>query len=258
MQQLNGKVAIVTGAGANGIGRRCGAAFSKAGAAVVFSDLNGEGAEASAETVRSIGGRAIAFRHDVSDEEAWTRVIDATLAKFGRIDVLLNNAGEARVGSIESLIVEDLHFLQAVNVDGAFLGTKSVWPHMKAGGGGSIINTASLAGEDPNPRGTLYCASKASLIGLTRAAALEGASHGIRVNALLPGMIWTDGVVEVMGDQAAERKAKMAKRVWSGDWGKAQDVAHVCLYLASDASRYVTGIDFKIDGGGVAHVPGGG
>ncbi len=258
MHRLNGKVAIVTGAGADGIGRRCGSALAAAGAAVIFSDLNGEGAEVSAEVIRSAGGEAISFRHDVSNEEAWGHVIDGTLAEFGRIDMLLNNAGEARVGPIESLTLNDLHFLQAVNVDGAFLSIKAVWPHMRAAGGGCIINTASLAGEDPNPRGALYCASKAALIGLTKSAALEGAPFGIRVNALLPGMIWTDGVVEVMGDQAAERKAKMAKRVWAGDWGGAQDVANVCLYLASDASKYVTGIDFKIDGGGVAHVPSGG
>lgn len=255
MPQLEEKVAIITGAGADGIGRQCGVALANAGAKVVFSDLNEEGAGVSADVINNLGGAAIAFGHDVSDESAWLNVVEGALTKYGRIDVLLNNAGEARVGPLESLSLEDMQFLQAVNVDGAFLGIKSVWTHMMAAGGGSIINTASLAGEEPNPRGTLYCASKASLIGLTRAAAVEGAAHNIRVNALLPGMIWTDGVVEVMGDQAEERKAKMAHRVWLGEWGKAKDVANVCLYLASNTSEYVTGVDFKIDGGGVAHVP---
>lgn len=256
MRELDGKVAIVTGAGADGIGRQCGIALASAGARIVFSDLNEVGATLSAEAVNKRGGSAVAFRHDVADEVAWRRVVAATLAEFGRIDVLLNNAGEARVGPIEALDLEDMHFLQAVNVEGAFLGIRAVWPHMKEVGGGSVINTASLAGVDPNPRGTLYCASKASLIGLTRSAAVEGATHCIRVNALLPGMIWTDGVVEVMGKQAKDRKVKLAQRVWAGDWGKAQDVANVCVYLASAASQYVTGVDFHIDGGGVAHMPG--
>ena len=255
MQQLDGKVAIITGAGADGIGRRCGTALAKAGAKIVFTDLNKKGAEESAKEINRGGDQAIAFGHDVSDETAWRKVVDGALEKYGRIDILMNNAGEARVGPIESLDLNDLHFLAAVNLDGAFLGIKAVWSHLKNMGGGSIINTASLAGEEPNSRGALYCASKAALIGLTKAAALEGAPLGIRVNALLPGMIWTPGVVEVMGDQAESRKKEMSKRIWQGDWGKAQDVANVCLYLASDTSRYLTGIDFKIDGGGVAHMP---
>lgn len=185
MRRLKGKVAIVTGAGADGIGRQCGLALASEGARIVFSDLNEAGATLSAEAVKKRGGSAIAFRHDVSDEAAWRRVVTAAVAEFGRINVLLNNAGEARVGPIEALDLEDMHFLQAVNVDGAFLGIRAVWPHMKEEGGGSIINTASLAGVDPNPWGTLYCASKASLIGLTRSAAIEGAVHDIRVNALV-------------------------------------------------------------------------
>ena len=251
MFRLDGRVAIITGAGADGIGRRSGAALAQAGAKIVFTDLNQPGAEG----IMQSGGEAIAFGHDVSKESAWQSVVEGTLNQYGRIDILMNNAGEARVGPIESQTLDDLRFLAAVNFEGAFLGIRAVWPHLVAAGGGSIINTASLAGEDPNPNGTLYCASKAALIGLTKTAALEGAPFGIRVNALLPGMIWTPGVAEVMGDQAESRKRQMANRVWQGDWGKAQDVANVCHYLASDASRYVTGTDFKIDGGGVAHMP---
>lgn len=259
--RLDGKVALVTGA-AQGIGAACAEALAQAGAKVMLTDvLEGMG-KGTAAAIRSAGYEAEFQVQDVTDEAQWQTTVAATIARFGGLDVLVNNAGIEFVYFVTDTTLDTWRKIQAVNAEGVFLGTKHAMIAMRPGGaagkGGSIINLSSDAGLMGTPGFSAYCASKGSVRLFSKAAAAEGGAVGIRVNSVHPGFVRTE-----MGKRAIQGIADMAT---GGDWNQAetlfttlrcplgrlgttQDVAAGVLYLASDASSYVTASELVIDGG---------
>lgn len=250
--RLDGKVALITGAG-SGIGRAAALLFAREGARVVVGDLDVEG---SAETVRSIekvGGEAIAAHVDVTVAEEVAKAIRVTLDHFGAFDVLFNNAGIGeRRTAIVDLEASEWDRVFAVNARGIFLGIKyGAAAMLKAGKGGSIINTASVAGIVGDPGYAAYSASKAACIQLTKTAALELARAHIRVNALAPAFTATpmvDAMVATHRDPAGALQ-KLGSIIPLGRLGTAEDIANAALFLASDESAFMTGTVLVLDGG---------
>lgn len=249
MGALDGKVAIVTGTTADSIGRACAMGLAMAGAKVVVTGRTVAGGKETESLIRDAGGDALFVRQDVTVEDDWERVVKTTIDTYGRIDFLVNNAGEAVVKPIEELTRDDLIFLRLVDLDGPFLGMKHAWPHMVAAGGGVILNMSSIVGQKANPKGTAYGAIKGAQLGLTRSGALEGAPVNIRVNSVHPGMIWTAGVPDVLGPKAEEMKPMLAAKIPWGECGESRHVADPVVFLCSEAGAYITGAEFNIDGG---------
>ena len=248
MRRLEDKVIIVTGA-TSGIGRGCALALAEQGAKIVATGRNEERGQITVDQITALGEECLFVRQDVTSEDDWQRVIDATVEAYGQIDVLLNNAGDAIVGPLDKLTLDNLQFLIRVDVEGPFLGIKYAWPHLVAGGGGSIMNMSSLCGQKAVPGGVAYCPAKGALTALTKAAAVEGAPVKIRVNSIHPGLIWTEGVVDVMGPNVEEYKPKMVERIPMGEWGEPKHVGAIAVWLASDSAAHVTGIEINVDGG---------
>ena len=242
------KVAIVTG-GASGIGRGCAEVLAREGARVVISDVNETGGR---EVEKALGGDALFLSHDVRDEASWQRVIDATVERFGRLDVLVNNAGLIEPGDPESASLELFERVFAVNVAGVVLGCKHAIPAMRKSGGGSIINMSSASGLVGFPTFAIYGASKAAIRGFTKSVAAHCLQLGdpIRCNSIHPGGVDTPGVRSL-----AERTGVDPNGVdGTPDDGRflagtAQEIGELVLYLASDASRYMNGSELAIDGG---------
>jgi NAD(P)-dependent dehydrogenase (short-subunit alcohol dehydrogenase family) len=251
MGRLNDKVGIVTGA-TSGIGRGCALAMVEAGAKLVVTGRNVERGQITVDMIEALGGEAVFVQQDVTQEADWHRVIDTTLERFGRVDVLLNNAGDAKMGPITELTLDTLQFLLRVDLEGPFLGMKLVWPHLVAAGGGAIINMSSVAGQRGMAGSSAYSTVKGAQAAMSRAAAMEGAPVNIRVNSMHPGLIWTEGVTDVMGDNVEEFKPRLLAHVPWGAFGEPKNVADACVYLASDESRHVTGIELNVDGGQLA------
>ncbi len=242
MPRLQDKVVLVTGA-AGGIGRAITAVFAAEGALVAASDL--EAPEA--------GEAALALALDVTDEAAWQSGVAAVVARFGRLDILVNNAGLALAKDLEETSLEEWRQVMAVNLDGAFLGTRAAVAAMRQNGGGAIVNLASIAGIVGAARLAAYTAAKGGLRAFTKAAALHCAErgYGIRVNSLHPGFTETgmlDGIAGALGDTDAV-KAKMARRQPLGRLATPEEVARAALYLASDEAAYMTGAELVLDGG---------
>lgn len=248
MGRLEGKVVIVTGA-TSGIGRGCAISMAEEGAKIVATGRNKERGQITVDQISRRGGECIFVRQDVTQEDDWRRVMDATLDAYGELHVLLNNAGDAIVGPLDKLTLDDLKFLIRVDVEGPFLGIKYAWPHLVAAGGGAIMNMSSVCGQKAVPGGVAYCPAKGALTSLTKAAAAEGAPVKIRANSIHPGLIWTEGVVDVMGPNVEEYKPRMIERVPMGEWGEPKHVGAVAVWLASDAASHVTGIEINVDGG---------
>ena len=254
MGQVSGKVALVTG-GASGIGRATALTLAREGASLMVTDLNQAGADAVAAEITAAGGEARAMQQDTTDESRWQAVISATQAAFGKLDVLVNNAGIAIAGPIETFSLADWRKQQGVNVDGVFLGVKHAFPAMRAAGGGSIINLSSIAGLRGNRSGLgAYSATKGAVRLFTKTAALEGAKDKIRVNSVHPGIIETpiwDAILP--GGEAGRNSGDLNKRaaasVPTGVLGQPQDIANGILFLASDQSSYMTGSELVIDAG---------
>ncbi len=247
MGRLEGKVAIVTGGG-SGIGRATALLFAREGAKVVVADITGK----EKETADEIGPSAVASHVDVSVSAAIRAMIESARNTFGKLDVLFNNAGiDGLRAPTADCTEENFDHVIAVNLRGVFLGMKYAIPLMLAGGGGSIVNTASIAGLVGFMGIPAYSASKGAVIQLTKTAALEYATQGIRVNAICPGVIWTPMVERFTGG-TEEGKAQMAALEPVGRMGTAEEVASLALYLASDESAFVTGTAIPIDGGFVA------
>lgn len=254
MGQVNGKVALVTG-GASGIGRATALTLAREGASLMVTDINQAGADAVAAEITAAGGKAQAMQQDTTDESRWQEVIAATQAAFGKLDVLVNNAGIAISGPIETFSLADWRKQQGVNVDGVFLGVKHAIPAMRAAGGGSIINLSSIAGLRGNRSGLgAYSATKGAVRLFTKTAALEGAKDKIRVNSVHPGIIETpiwDAILP--GGEAGRNSGDLNKRaaasVPTGVLGQPQDIANGILFLASDQSSYMTGSELVIDAG---------
>jgi 3(or 17)beta-hydroxysteroid dehydrogenase len=239
---VNAKVALVTG-GASGIGRAASARLADAGYRVVVTDVDPGGREVA----ESVGG-AVFVEHDVTSEPAWERAVETALQAHGRVDVLVNNAGVVLVRAVTETRLEEWRALQAVNLDGVFLGTKHTVRAMRQHGeGGSIVNVSSASGLVGAPLSSAYCASKGGVRLFTKAVALECAAEGIRVNSIHPGAVRTP--IWAKAGIPPEDEAALAAASPLGRMAQPEEVAEGILYLASDASRYVTGSELVIDGG---------
>ncbi|MDI1444143.1 glucose 1-dehydrogenase [Polyangium sp. 6x1] len=252
MQRFEGKVALLTGA-ASGLGAAAARRLHAEGAVVVITDLAKERGEALAA---ELGARAEFQALDVTQEAAWIEVLDAVVAKHGRLDVLVNNAGVGVVGDVESTTLEQWRFVHAVNTEGTFLGCKHAIRVMKERGGGAIVNVSSVAGMIGAPNLAAYCSSKGGVRTFTKSAAMHCArkGYGIRVNSVHPSFIDTpmvDGMVEKSEDPA-RAKANLAKSIPLGRLGEPADVAAAVAYLASDDAKFVTGTELLVDGGMLA------
>ncbi|WP_435950902.1 glucose 1-dehydrogenase [Psychrobacter sp. DM8] len=240
MARLNNKVVIITGA-AQGMGETHARLFIAEGAQVVLTDINADKGEA---LVKELGDNALFVKQDVTDEADWQQVIEATITKFGQIDVLVNNAGITTHKSILDTSVDDYRKILEINQVSVFLGMKAVIPTMKAAKQGSIINISSINGLVGGAIG--YTDSKFAVRGMTKAAALECAPFGIRVNSVHPGVIATPMISQGDTKDAVEAFAKTIplQRV-----AQPEEVSSMVLFLASDDSSYSTGSEFIIDGG---------
>jgi NAD(P)-dependent dehydrogenase (short-subunit alcohol dehydrogenase family) len=247
---LEGKVAIVTGAASNpGLGRTTALTLAREGARLVVTDVDEAGAEDCARAIREAGGDALALRQDVTDEAAWQAVIDATVARYERLDVLVNNAGIAVLRRMEDLTLADWNRQIEVNLTSVFLGCKAAMPAMRRSGGGSLINLSSVAGLVGMATCVAYGASKGGVRIMSKAIAMEGAPERIRCNSVHPGVIWTNMQAQATGAQNPSGVAASPERIPLGRVGAPEDIANCVLYLASDESSYVTGAEFVVDAG---------
>ena len=249
--RLQDKVTFTSG-GARGIGGAVARLFAAEGARVAFGDvLEEEGKRVEAE-IQGTGAEALFIPLDVSSEAAWQRAIAATVERFGRLDVLVNNAGIRGEGSAEDTSVESWDAVMAVNAKGVFLGTKLAIPEMRRAGGGSIINISSQMGMvGSHTSGSAYHASKGAVRTFTKSAAIRHARQGIRVNSVHPGPILTPFTESRMDIGSPDRELFIS-RIPMGRIGTAEEVAYGVLYLASDESSFVTGSELVIDGGWIA------
>jgi NAD(P)-dependent dehydrogenase (short-subunit alcohol dehydrogenase family) len=248
--RLAGKRAIVTGA-ASGIGAAIAERFALEGAAVVLADLHERGARATAERIAAAGGRASAVMADVATAEGAAAVYAAALEGLAGVDVLVNNAGIGAEGTLAETDAETWSRVMRVNVDSMFHCCRAVVPGMLAQGGGAVVNMASVAGLVGLPRRLAYGASKAAVIGFTKALAVDHARDGLRVNCICPGTVdtpWVQRFADVAPDPAAFRAAMEARQP-VGRLGTAAEIAGAAVYLASDEAAFVTGAALTIDGG---------
>lgn len=260
--RLDGKAAMVTGA-ARGLGALTAQTLAQAGARVMVTDVLESDGRAVVARIEAAGGEAAFFRHDVTDEAQWEAAVAATWARFGRFDVLVNNAGIETAALVSQCTVEDFRRTLDVNVTGTFLGVKHAIRAMSPGGacghGGSIVNLSSIAGLIGAMAHGAYCASKGAVRLLTKAAAVECGrlGTGIRVNSLHPGVIETDmganlikGFVDLgLAPDLDQARAGLLAMHPMGRFGEPDDVANAVLFLASDASKWITGAELSVDGG---------
>lgn len=252
MARLDGKVALISG-GARGQGAVEAKLFVREGAKVVIGDiLDEEGKQVESEINQS-GGECLYVHLDVTSEEDWLQAVESTVARFGKLDVLVNNAGVGSARgpggqrfSVETLALEQWERIMNINAKGVFLGTKCAIPEMRKAGGGSIINISSIAGLVGTPT-TAYAASKGAIRIFTKSTAIQYANEGIRANSVHPGVIETEMVASMLNTEAG-RQANIAEHPL-GRIGTSEDVAFGVLYLATDESSFVTGSELVIDGG---------
>jgi meso-butanediol dehydrogenase/(S,S)-butanediol dehydrogenase/diacetyl reductase len=244
------KVCVVTG-GASGIGRAAAIALAATGAKVVVGDVDASGGEQTAALIAEAGGEAVFAACDVSREQEASGLIDLAVDRFGSLNVLFNNAGVNPLeGNIVDVAVEEWHRVLRINLDGIFFCCRRAIPAMRRAGGGSIINTASPGSFKGWKNNVAYLSSKGAVMSLTRALAMDHAADGIRVNALVPGLIMT-GIGERF--LAAQPDAEAVRAgIPLGRFGQPDDVAPLVVHLASDASSFSTGAAFYVDGGELA------
>jgi NAD(P)-dependent dehydrogenase (short-subunit alcohol dehydrogenase family) len=244
---LKGKVALVTGAG-TGLGRGIAQALAEAGADIAVAEIDAASAATAAEELAALGVRARAYPTDVSKSDQVDRTFAAAVADLGRLDVVVNNAGISRIGP-HTHEVSDADWFDSIAVmqTGVFFGMRAAGRIMIEQGSGSVINISSIRGFSPNPGRMTYCAPKAAVIMMTQIAAGEWAQHGIRVNAIAPGVLrtpmWDADVARGAIDEPFYLDLVPAKRL-----GTVQDVGQLAVYLASDAASYVNGSTITIDG----------
>ena len=246
---LSGRVAIVTGA-SGGIGSGIARRFGEAGASVVCHyNARKEAADKVAAAIEASDGKAAAIQADVSTGAGAAKLVAGAIGQFGGVDILINNAGLQPVKSLNDVGEADWNEMMAANVAGPFLLVKALVDHLRqAGKGGSIVNIASIEGHNPAPWHGHYATSKAALLMFTKAAALEFGEYGVRVNSVCPGLIHRDGIEEAWPEGVGRWQAAAAlKRL-----GQPEDIADACLFLVSDAARWITGADLIVDGGVMA------
>jgi NAD(P)-dependent dehydrogenase (short-subunit alcohol dehydrogenase family) len=248
MPELDRKVALIIGA-AQGIGRAIALEFAGAGARVVCADVDEAGAKATADAVAAAAGRAVARRADATRAEDCRAAVAAAVEAYGGLDVLLFGAATREpTVTVLDLGEADWNRTLAVNLTGAFLASKAALPALIARGGGSVIFIASQLGRVAGAARPAYCATKGALIQLARAMAVDHAAQRIRVNTLSPGPVETDRLVHRHGDLATARAALGPKSLL-GRLGRPDEIARAALFLASDASSFMTGADLLVDGG---------
>ena len=241
---LKDRVSLITG-GARGIGRQIALTFAKEGSDIVICDINQQILESTKKEIEDLGRRAEVFVVDVTNSQQVEDTVNKVLDKFQKIDILVNNAGITRDSLIVRMREEDFDQVIAVNLKGTFTCTKAVSKVMMKQKYGKIVSIASIIGITGNAGQTNYAASKAGIIGLTKSVAKELASRNINVNAIAPGFIETDMTARLADDI----KSKMLTLIPLNRFGKANDVANLALFLASDASSYITGQVIQVDGG---------
>lgn len=249
MKRLEGKVAIVTG-GASGQGKAEAKLFGREGAKVVVTDINYDGAKEVADAIKNDGGHAVAVKHDVSKEDDWTAVMDKAHEEFGKVSILVNNAGIggaegfAQMGDID---LDGWNKFININATSQFLGMKMVSEDMKEQEAGSIINISSIAGIVGGAAGVHYSSSKGAIRIMTKGAAVELAPYNVRVNSVHPGFIDTPMVSVVTEDEEATKDA--LKNIPMNRMAKPEEIATTVLFLASEESSYITGTEIIADGG---------
>jgi meso-butanediol dehydrogenase / (S,S)-butanediol dehydrogenase / diacetyl reductase len=251
-RRFDGQVAIVT-AGGSGIGAASARRFADEGAAVVVADLSGTRADAVASSITASGGRAVSIKMDASDSEAVQRTVRLALDRFGRLDVMMNNAGLAEPAPLDEITLESWNRVIAVTLTSVFLGMKYCLPIMRARGKGVVVNTASISGTAGDYGLSSYNAAKAGVINLTRSAAIENARHNIRVNCVCPGFIDTRATQILGRERADELRRVHAEAHPIGRVGQADEIASTVLFLASDEASFITGAAIVADGGLTAH-----
>ncbi|MFC5495815.1 SDR family NAD(P)-dependent oxidoreductase [Nocardioides caricicola] len=251
-ERLAGKIALITGVG-GGMGVAAARRFAAEGARVVGCDLDEAGAAATEELVRAEGGEiTVTGGVDLGDAESARAWVDAAVATYGGIDVLYNNASTQRFAPLEELAVEDWDFTMRNELDLVFYTVRAAWPHLKAHGGGSIINVGSIAairGVEFMPQNA-HSTAKGGVIALTLQLVVEGGPHGIRANVISPGLVETPNTAPLLADPPDRMRRVVLDRIPLGRHGQAEDVVNAAVFLASDESAWISGTNLVVDGGG--------
>jgi len=246
---LNNKTVVITGAG-SGIGRACAIEFAKAGADVVIADVDEEGAEKTREQIRAEGGSSSVCRTDVADPESVKHLVNFAVQRYGKVHALVNNAAIQVNKTVEDTSFEEWNRQLAVNLGGTFLCSKTFLPYLKESRG-SIVNMSSVNGFFVEPTCAGYCATKAAIIGLTKAMAIDHGHEGVRVNCICPGYIDAGLAEGYFQSQPDPLKARVEAGKLHALWriGKPEEVGRVAVFLASEDASFITGASIVVDGG---------
>jgi 3-oxoacyl-[acyl-carrier protein] reductase len=248
---VENKVTIVTGGGV-GIGRSIALEFARAGADVIVASRKMENLEPVTEEIKKLGRRTFAMAVDVRQEEAVKGLVERTVKDLGRLDVMINNAGASFRAKPEDISPNGWNAVIGINVNGVFFGCKWAGRQMMAQGGGVIINISSVAGISGATMMSHYGAAKAAVINFTRTLGMAWGRQNVRVNCIAPGPIETEGYLDVLHQTNPDAKKiydTVASRVGMGRWGRVEEIAYPCIFLASDASSFMTGTTIVVDGG---------